>query len=91
MSPTRLLSPSEMPGLNTMLIVNVPSLNGGRKARGSMNAAIPGDDDRDRDCAHHHAGVVERPGKGALLTRLQARDQPAFLLVEPLQTRAEGR
>ncbi len=40
-SPTRLLSASEMPGLKVMLTVNEPSLNGGRKARGRFQAATP--------------------------------------------------
>ena len=36
--PTRLDSASETPGLNWSVRVNEPSLNGGRKARGSMKA-----------------------------------------------------
>ena len=35
-SPTRLDSASEMPGFSTMEMVSVPSLNGGRKARGRL-------------------------------------------------------
>ncbi len=38
MRPTLWLSASEMPGLNSMEMVNVPSLKGGRKDRGSWVA-----------------------------------------------------
>ena len=41
MRPTRLLSDSEIPGLKEVLTVNEPSLNGGRKARGRFQAAMP--------------------------------------------------
>ncbi len=41
MSPTRWLSASEIPGLNSMLMVSVPSLKGGRNERGNWNASAP--------------------------------------------------
>ena len=53
--PTRFDSASEMPGLNSMLMVKVPSLNGGRKARGSSSGAGRRDGDRDDGSAHHGA------------------------------------
>jgi hypothetical protein len=39
MRPTRVDSASEIPGLKTRLMVKVPSLKGGRNARGSADAA----------------------------------------------------
>ena len=49
MSPTRWLSASEMPGWNSVLIVSVPSLKGGRNARGN---AMSGGDRRDQHRKH---------------------------------------
>ena len=48
--PTRFDSARTTPGLNSMLIVKVPSLKGGRKARGSKNAPATGDRDRKERC-----------------------------------------
>ncbi len=40
-SPTRWLSAREMPGLNSIEIVSVPSLKGGRNERGNCVAKAP--------------------------------------------------
>ena len=85
--PTRFDSASEMPGLNSMLIVKVPSLKGGRNARGSSAAPIAASDHGDRDQRQQQPLPVESALEQRAVGALERAHQPAFALVEPLQAR----
>ena len=87
MRPTRFDSASEMPGLNSMLMVKVPSLKGGRNARGSSAAppaaattATAGE--RQQQLLAREGALQQRP-----VGALERAHEPAFALLEPLQAR----
>ena len=71
-------------------MVKVPSLNGGRNARGSSEAPAAADDDRDADGhREQHAAMREaRNRKRRAVVPLEHAHQRALALAEPLAGRA---
>ena len=67
-----------------MLMVKVPSLKGGRNARGSSAATPAADDDGDNGASHQPALVLERVLEQRAVGALQRAHQPALALLEAL-------
>ena len=70
-------------------MVSVPSLKGGRNARGSATAAAKASKHTDGRTRHQRARMRERPAQHRAIGALQIANQPAFVLVEPLQARQQ--
>ena len=76
-----------MPGLKVVLTVNEPSLNGGRKARGRFQAAMPAAHDRDSHRGDEHPLVPEGDPEQAGVAALEPAQKGAVVLGEAFETR----
>ncbi len=89
MVPTRFDSASETPGIELTRMVKVPSLNGGRNARGNVKAAIAAAAITSTSVTPRiDAAVADRRASSAApIAALQHAHQAALVLVQALQAR----